>query len=64
MTDTVRDINEMKIGDTICLDNKVYTKVNSELSCCERCYFKDKWCISVNCIKEGANIEVLDDSTN
>lgn len=64
MTDTIHDVNEMKIGDTICLNNKVYTKVKSELGCCERCYFKSKLCIGVTCFKEDANIEVLNDSSN
>ena len=52
MTDTIHDVNEMKIGDTICLNNKVYTKVKSKL------------CIGVTCFKEDANIEVLNDSSN
>jgi hypothetical protein len=64
VTDTLHVINEMRTGDTICLDSKVYTKVNSESGCCERCYFTDKFCIGVNCMKEGSNIEVVNDSSN
>ena len=64
MTDTIHDVNEMKIGDTICLNNKVYTKVKSESGCCGRCYFVDIFCLGVNCMSEASNIEVLDDSSN